>query len=454
MPAADLAWMLSAFGLVLLMFPGIALFYGGMLNSRSVLNMFMMIMGSMAVTAVIYVLFVHGLVLGNSVGGAGIIGDPTAYLGFQSFMEDTGDGETTIGADAYWGAFYILFAAISIAIVASGAAGRMRYGAWLVFSALWVVLVYAPLAHWVFAFGDEENGVVGGWMRTQLGLHDYAGGTAVHMNAGASAVALAMVLGARRGNTGRPHNLPLVLLGAGLLFFGWIGFNGGTAGGANFLAGYVTLTTLLAALTGVIGYLLVERIREGHATVLGMATGLISGLVAITPAADAVSPLGALATGFLGGGIVALIMGWKHRLKIDDSLDAFSVHGIGGIVGALFVVFFAAAAAPAGIAGIATGGGLDLLWRELVAIVVTVAYSFGVTYAIAWGMNKVSPIRVDEEAEHAGLDLVLHAETAYDLERSAPVSPVLSSAVPGPVEPGGDASREEVGAASAGGARA
>ncbi|WP_068477927.1 ammonium transporter [Pseudoclavibacter helvolus] len=415
MPAADLAWMLAAFGLVLLMFPGISFFYGGMLNSKNMLNMAMMVFGSMAVVAVIYVLFVHGMVLGNSVGGAGIIGDPLAFVGMESFMTDSSEGDI-ISVDAYWGAFYILFAAISIAIVASGAAGRMKYWAWLVFAALWTILVYAPLAHWVFAFTSDDGETVGGWMRNVLGLHDYAGGTAVHMNAGASAVALAMVLGRRKNTEMRPHNMPLVLLGAGLLFFGWIGFNGGTAAGANFLAGYVVLTTTLAALTGAMGYLLIERIRDKHATTLGMATGMISGLVGITPAADAVTPLGALALGFVSGAVVALCIGWKNRAKIDDALDAFSVHGIGGIVGALFVVFLGAAAAPAGVTGLFFGGDASLLWRELIAIVVTCVYAFAVTYAIAWVMNKIVPIRVPDEVEAVGLDRGIHAERAYEME--------------------------------------
>lgn len=408
MPPADLAWMFAAFALVLLMFPGIALFYGGMLNGRNVLNMFMMVMGSMAVTTVVYVLFVHGIVTGNSVGGAGIIGNPLEFLGFESFTADDGsDG-------AYWGAFFILFAAISVAIVASGAAGRMKFGSWLVFSGLWIALVYGPLGHWVFTFTDEESGYVGGWMRNVLGLHDYAGGTAVHMNAGASALALALVLGRRRNTTNRPHNLPLVLLGAGLLFVGWIGFNGGTAAGANFLAGYVILTTLLAAMSGILGFLLVERYRDGQPTTLGMATGLIAGLVGITPAADAVTPIGALLVGFVSAAAVAWAITWKKKHKIDDSLDAFAVHGIGGIAGALFVVLFGAAAAPAGIAGIFFGGDVSLLWRETVAIVATLVYSFAVTYAIAWTMNKVSPIRVPDEVEHGGLDQGLHAESAYE----------------------------------------
>lgn len=411
MPPADLAWMLAAFALVLLMFPGLAMFYGGMVKGRNALNMFMMVMGSMAVTGAVYVAFAHGLVVGDSVGGLGIIGNPLEYAGWDAFTADDGSDS------AYWGAFFTLFAAISIGIVASGAVGRMRFGAWLLFSVLWILLVYAPLAHWVFTFSDPETGYVGGWMRNVLGLHDYAGGTAVHMNAGAAALALAMVLGPRRAPLGRPHNLSLVLLGAGILFFGWIGFNGGTAAGANFLAGYVVFTTLLAALGGGLGFMLVEHFRDGQATTLGFATGLIAGLVGITPAADAVTPLASLILGFVAAAVVAWAITWKRRHGIDDSLDAFAVHGIGGIVGTYFVVFLGSAAAPAGIAGILFGGDPMLLLQETIAVAVTLAYSFGMTFLIAWVMNRVRPIRVTPKQESAGLDRTLHAETAYDFDR-------------------------------------
>jgi Amt family ammonium transporter len=411
MPAADLAWMLAAFALVLLMFPGLALFYGGMTKGRNALNMFMMVMGSMAITAVVYVAFGHGLVVGDSIGGLGLIGNPLEYAGWNAFTADDGSDS------AYWGAFYTLFAAISIGIVASGAAGRMRFGSWLAFSALWVVLVYAPLAHWVFAFSDEESGIVGGWMRNVLGLHDYAGGTAVHMNAGASALALAAVLGPRRTSHGRPHNISLVLLGAGMLFVGWIGFNGGTAAGANFLAGYVIFTTLLAALGGGLGFALIEHYRDGQATMLGFASGLIAGLVGITPTADAVTPLASLPLGLICGAVVAWAITWLRRRKVDDALDAFAVHGIGGIVGTYLAVLFASSAAPAGLTGVVFGGDPLLALTETIAIAVTLAYSFGVTYAIAWVMNKIRPIRVSAKQEAIGLDRTLHAETAYDFDR-------------------------------------
>jgi Amt family ammonium transporter len=405
---ADTAWILAAFALVLLMFPGLAMLYGGMLNGRNVLNMVLMVLSSLAVTAVVYVVVGHGLVLGDSVGGAGIIGNPFEYSFFTTMMEDDGSG------GPLWAAFYILFAGISVALVASGAAGRMKFVAWLIFVAIWVLLVYAPLGHWVFAFSNEETGAIGGWMRNQLGLHDFAGGTAIHLNAGAAGLALALVLGRRAAPVGRPHNLPLMLVGVALLCTGWMGFNGGTAGGANFLAQYVTLTSLLALAGGMLGFITIERFRDGHATMLGLGTGAIAGLVGITPVADAVGPVGALLVGFVASAAAAWAITWKRKHRIDDALDVFAIHGIAGITGSLFAVFFANAAAPAGITGIFFGGDFDLLWRESTALLVTMVYSFAMTYAIAWTMNKIVPIRVNAEEEELGLDRSIHAETAYD----------------------------------------
>lgn len=409
MQPADIAWILAAAAMVLLMFPGLAFLYGGMLDDRNVLNMLMMVMSGLAVGGVAYVVLGHGLVFGDSVGGLRLIGNPAEFAFFDAFVADDGAGGTLSAA------FFILFAAISVSLVASGAAGRMKFGAWLVFAALWVLLVYSPLAHWVFAFDDEETGVVGGWMANVLGLHDYAGGTAIHMNAGAAGLALAMVLGRRHTGTAmRPHNLPLMLIGVGMLMMGWIGFNGGTAAGANHVAEYAVMTTILATCGGMLGFIAVERVRDGHATLLGMGTGIIASLVAITPVADAVHPIGAILVGFLGAAAAAWAITWKRRHRIDDSMDVFAVHGIAGIAGAMFAVFFATAAAPAGMAGVVVGGDPSMIWREALAIVVTLVYSFGMTYAIAWVMDRIHPIRVPEEGEELGLDRALHAESAYD----------------------------------------
>ncbi|MDN5722200.1 MAG: ammonium transporter [Corynebacterium sp.] len=409
MPAADVAWILAAFALVLLMFPGLAMLYGGMLNGRSVLNMMMMVMSSLAVTTVVYVMVGHGLVLGDTVAGLRLIGDPFEFAFFSDLMTDDGAGTTLDSA------FFALFAAISVALVASGAAGRMKFDAWMIFSAIWVLLVYAPMAHWVFAADDEDAGTKGGWMVNVLDLHDYAGGTAVHMNAGAAGLALAIFLGRRRAKSGdKPHNLPLMLIGAGLLAVGWIGFNGGTAGAADFLAQYVVMTSLLALAGGMLGFIIMQRLVNGHYTLLGLGTGMIAGLVGITPVADAVHPVGAICVGLLASAAAFGAIKLARRWGIDDSADVFAVHGVGGMAGAMFVVFFGTAAAPAERAGVFFGGSPDLIWREIVAIVVTVGFSFCMTYAIAWVMDKIHPIRISEEDEGAGIDLALHSEAAYE----------------------------------------
>ncbi|MFC4001859.1 ammonium transporter [Prauserella oleivorans] len=423
MPAADLAWLLAAFALVILMFPGLAMFYGGMLNGRNVLNMSMMVMSTLAVTSVLYVLFGHGMVLGDSLGGLGLIGNPLEYFALSDLTDSGSGGPETV----YDVAFFLLFAAITVAIAASGAAGRMKFSGWLIFSALWLTLVYFPLGHWVFAGDDPESGTVGGWMRNVLELHDFAGGTAVHMNAGVASLALALVLGKRRGRPERPHNVPLVLLGAGILWFGWFGFNGGSALGSSYLAQYVVLTTLLAGCTGMLGFCLVERLRDGKATSLGLATGIVGGLVAITPAADTLNPVGALVVGFAGGAVVAWAVNWKTKLGIDDSLDAFAVHGVGGIVGTIGIILVGSASSPGETAGILFGGSWDIVWRELVAIAATMVFSFTVTYALAWCLDKTIGLRVDPEQETSGLDVSLHAESAYHLE--APTATVQQATV-------------------------
>lgn len=398
---ADVAWILAAMTVVLLMFPGIALFYGGMAGSKNVLNMFAMTMSTLGVVTVIYVLYGHSFVLGDSLGG--IIGSPTSYFGLVG-NEDTGlEGGFSETADF---AFYTLFACITVAIVASGALGRMKFSAWLVFAVVWATLVYFPLGHWVF--GD-------GWMSEHLHFHDYAGGTAVHMASGFAALALALVLGPRKNTATRPHSMPLVLLGAGILWMGWFGFNGGTAEGANYLAQYTIMNTLFAGGAGMLGFMLFEKIRYGKPTVLGLASGVIAGLVAITPAADAVEPFGALALGLIAGAFVAWACTWKTKLGIDESLDAFAVHGMGGIVGAFFVVFFgwATYTNDEPIRGIFFGGDISLLWGEILAIGVTCIFAFGMTWLIVKVMDKTMGIRV-EEGDEDDLDFQLHGETAYD----------------------------------------
>ncbi|WP_312899704.1 ammonium transporter [Corynebacterium variabile] len=399
MDAASVAWILTATALVLLMFPGLAMLYGGMLSGRSVINMMMMVMSSLAVTTVVYVIIGHGLVMGES--KSGIIGDPLGFSFFSDLVADDGEG-TTISA-----AFFILFAAISVALVSSGAAGRMKFDAWMGFAAIWVIVVYGPVAHWVF---NPD-----GWMLADLGLHDYAGGTAVHMNAGAAGLALAIFLGRRNmAKKEKPHNLPIMLIGVGMLVMGWLGFNGGTAGAADFLAQYVVMTSILALAGGMLGFIIMQRIVDGAYTLMGLGTGAIAGLVAITPSADALNPVCSIIVGALGSAGAFGAIRLAHRFGIDDSADVFAVHGVAGMVGAMFVVFVGDPDAPAEHAGIFFGGDLDMLWREPVAIIVTVGYSFCATFAIAWLMNKVHPIRITAKDESIGIDAAVHEEVAYD----------------------------------------
>ncbi|GAA1821657.1 ammonium transporter [Nesterenkonia flava] len=400
---ADVAWILAAATVVLLMFPGLALFYGGMAGSKNVLNMFAMAMSTLGTVTIIYVLYGHGMVLGESLGG--IIGNPTDYFGIVGYEASGLEGGFSETLDL---AFFTLFACITVSIIASGALGRMKFSAWLIFSVLWATLVYFPLGHWVF--GD-------GWMGNTFEFHDYAGGTAVHMASGFGALALALVLGKRKNMGERPHNMPLVLLGAGILWMGWFGFNGGTAEGANYLAQYTVMTTLFAGGTGMLGFMLYEKIVTGKATVLGLCSGIVAGLVAITPAADAVDPFGALTLGLIAGFFVAWACTWKTKLGIDESLDAFAVHGIGGIVGAMFVVFFgwATYTADEPIRGIFFGGEWSLLFGEMAAIGVTCAYAFGVTWVLVKVMDLTMKIRVEEDAEE-DLDFTLHGQTAYDIK--------------------------------------
>ncbi|MXG89212.1 ammonium transporter [Nocardioides flavescens] len=427
---ADLAWLIAAFALVLLMFPGLALFYGGLMGVKNTLNMMMMVLSTLGITAVLYVLFGFGLVSGPSLGG--IIGNPADFIGLQDFVVDNGSAGYQ---NAWYNAFFILFAAITVAIVASGAAGRMKFESWLVFATLWLVLDYFVVGHWVFN--------ADGWLFGKVGIHDYAGGTAVHMNSGVAALALALVMGPRRGRPERPHNVPLVMLGGGILFFGWFGFNGGCAFGASFLTQVVLNNTLLAGCAGMIGFGLVERFRGGHFTTIGLITGVVAGLVGITPSANTMTPLGALGVGIVAGAVVAFSLSLKHKLGIDDSLDAFAVHGLGGIAGTICIVLFAAEAAPAGIKGVLFGGDPDIIWKELVGIVATCAYSFVVTYAIAKGVDKMMGLRIEEETELAGLDLALHAESAYDLSPAGSTGMVAAGTIaaltkPVPAEPTAD----------------
>ncbi len=410
MDSGNVAWTLTAAALVALMIPGLALFYGGMVSARRILNMMLMCFGGAALVAVLWVTFGYSAVFGDSLGGLGLLGDPLEFAGLNDALTDDPQAPLPL---ALFAAFQLLFAGVTTALVAGAAAGRMKFGAWLLFAGLWATLVYFPIAHWVFAFdGDTTKG---GWIANALGAVDFAGGTAVHMNAGVAALALAIVLGKSKDwGPLRPHNRPLVLVGAGLLWVGWYGFNAGSALAAGTAASVVFLNTTVAACTGLLGWAIVDRIRRGSITSLGSASGIIAALVAITPACGAVSPLGAIAIGGIAGAVCCLAIEWKFRLGFDDSLDVVGVHLVGGILGTLLIGVFATEAAPNGRSGLLDGGGFELLGVQTVATVATLAFSFCVTWIIATFVQKTVGLRIPEEHEVAGIDVHAHAEFAYE----------------------------------------
>jgi ammonium transporter len=414
----DTAWLLAASALVLLMAPGLALFYGGMVRSKSVLNMIMMSFGTLAAVAILWSVIGYSLAFGDDLG-LGLLGDPTQYFGLGQLLSEASNGESTVPVILF-AMFQGLFCVITGALVSGAIADRARFGAWIVFVSVWTLVVYAPVAHWIFDFSDGDHR--GGWMANDLGVIDFAGGTAVEICSGASALALALVLGRRIGfgkDPMRPHNLTLVMLGAGLLWFGWFGFNAGSALGANQTAAIVFVTTLLAGAAGSVGWLLVERLRDGHATSLGAASGLVSGLVAITPSCGSLSPMGSIAMGFAAGIVCALAVGLKYRWGYDDSLDVVGVHLVGGLVGTIGIGIIATAAAPTGVDGLFYGGGLDQLGRQLVGAGAVLVYAFAVSGIIGLVVDRLMGFRIDEEHEINGIDLVVHAETAYDLHATA-----------------------------------
>ncbi|HET9255035.1 MAG TPA: ammonium transporter [Pseudonocardiaceae bacterium] len=421
----DTAWMLASSALVLLMTPGLAFFYGGMVRSKGVLNMIMMSMSAMGVVGILWVLFGYSEAFGNDLG-LGLLGNPAEHWGLRGLFGGTyvGSGTTkanvplvgTIPATVFV-AFQAMFAIITVALVSGAVADRLRFGSWLAFAALWATVVYFPVAHWVFSF-DGVSAPVGGWIANRIKAIDFAGGTAVHINSGVAGLALCLVLGRRRGwprEAMRPHNLPLVMLGAGLLWFGWFGFNAGSAVASNGVAGITFINTTVATCSAMLSWLLVERIRDGKPTSLGGASGVVAGLVAITPSCSSVSPMGAIAVGAIAGALCALAVSIKFRFGFDDSLDVVGVHFVGGWVGTLLVGFLATDAAPAGVKGLFYGGGFDQLWRQAVAAGAVTVFSFTGALIIALLLKYTMGLRVDRDAEQTGIDETEHAEAGYEL---------------------------------------
>ncbi len=414
--AGDTAWVLMAAALVLLMTPAVAFFYGGMVRAKAVLNMMMMSFLAIGIVTILWVAFGYSLAFGD--GGNGFIGD-LSLSGLQSLV-----GELAVNGGVYpipalvFAMFQLMFAVITVALITGAIADRTKFLAWGIFATIWVTLVYFPVAHWVFDFGSDELGGAGaGWL-ANLGVLDFAGGTAVHINAGAAALALVFVIGKRVG-FGRvpmkPHSLPLVVLGAALLFFGWFGFNAGSALSAGQLAALAFTNTMVATAAGILGWLLVEKLRDGHATSLGAASGAIAALVAITPACAFVAPWGAIAIGLIAGVVCAFAVTLKYRLGYDDSLDVVGVHLVGGIVGCLLIGIFATTEVnDLGKDGVLYGGGWALLGTQAIGAFSVLAYSFIITLVLAFALKVTVGLRISRDEEVAGIDLAAHAESAYE----------------------------------------
>lgn len=409
MDTGDTAWILTSSALVLLMTPGLAFFYGGMVRSKSVLNMMMMSFIALAIVPVLWVLYGYSMTF--SPGGSKYLGG-WDRLGLDNITSATAYGTIP---EYVFVAFQLMFAIITVALISGAIADRVKFGAWALFIVIWMTIVYFPVAHWVFDFG--VSGGPGGWIANNLKAFDFAGGTAVHINAGAAGLALALVLGKRVGwrrDPMRPHNLPFVLLGTGLLWFGWFGFNAGSAVGSNGLAGLAFINTTVATAAAMLGWLLVEVVRDKKATSLGGASGAVAGLVAITPACGTVSPIGAIAIGVITGALCALAIGLKYKLGYDDSLDVVGVHLVGGLAGTILIGFFATKGNTGGVGSVFYGGHFEQLGRQVVAAAVVLVYSFVLTYIIGKLIHVTIGFRVSEEDEVTGIDQVEHLETAYD----------------------------------------
>ncbi len=401
----DTAWIIVAAAMVLLMTPGLAFFYGGMVRGKNVLGMLAQNFVTMGVVSVLWITGVYSLAFS---GKGKWIGDLHQFGLNHIWQQATGFEALTIPPLVFC-AFQLMFAIITPALITGGTADRLKFGSWTLFSAIWLVVVYAPVAHWVFS--------PSGWL-FKLGALDFAGGTVVHANAGAAALAVILVIGKRKGwpkERMRPHNVPFVLLGTGLLWFGWFGFNAGSALGANTLSAFAFVNTNTATGAALLAWMVTEKIRDGHATTLGAASGAVAGLVAITPACGFVSPMGSILIGIAAGVVCALAVGMKNKFGYDDALDVVGVHLVGGILGALSIGLLATKMTnSAGSNGVFYKGGWTLMGHQAVAVLAVVAYSFIVTYILAQILDKTIGLRVSEDDESVGLDLSQHAETAYE----------------------------------------
>ncbi|MFI7250921.1 ammonium transporter [Micromonospora chalcea] len=402
------AWLLVSTALVLLMTPGLALFYGGLNRSKGVLNMMMMSFSSIGLVSILWLFYGFTVAFGE---GGKFWGDLGQYLGTKTFVgENDLWGETGIPIYVFI-AFQMMFAVITVALISGALSDRAKFAGWLVFAFGWATLVYFPVAHMVWG-----GGLIGG----DIGALDFAGGTAVHINAGAAALALVLVLGKRVGwprESMKPHNVPMVALGAALLWFGWFGFNAGSELTADGVTALAFINTQVATAAALLGWVVVEWVRDGRPTLVGASSGAVAGLVAITPACAFITPAAAVLLGVVAGAVCALAVGLKYRLGYDDSLDVVGVHFVGGWIGCLWIGLFGTASVSSLVAtdGLFVGGDASLLGKQALSALIVSVYSFVVAYALGFAIDKTIGFRVSAEAEVDGIDIAEHAESGYDL---------------------------------------
>ena len=417
MDQGNTAFILISAALVLLMTPGLAFFYGGLVKAKSVISMMMMSFGALGLIGVLWVIYGYAIAFPGSEGTVAPWAIDWSNIGLTAALE------TPEGA-AYpplaFVAFQATFAIITVALISGAIADRAKFGSWMIFAGIWATIVYFPVASWVFNFGLTEEGTFayGGWITYGLqsvfglGAIDFAGGTAVHINAGAAALALALVLGKRVGfqkGVNVPHNPPFVLLGAGLLWFGWFGFNAGSELAADGVAALAFVNTIAAPSAALLAWLVVEKVRDGKPTSVGAASGAVAGLVAITPACASLQPIWAIVLGLLAGAVCAIAVDLKFKLGFDDSLDVVGIHLVGGLLGTLYLGFFANGT------GLFLGGDGTQLLVQAIAAFSVLAYSFVLAFGIAFLIEKTIGFRVKNEDEIAGIDSVMHGEEGYVL---------------------------------------
>ena len=418
MDQGNTAFILFAAALVLLMTPGLAFFYGGLVKAKSVISMMMMSFGAIGMIGVLWVLFGYSIAFPAAEGLSPLFAIDPSAMGLSSLLEVPEDAAYPPLAFA---AFQATFAIITVALVSGAIADRAKFGSWMIFAGIWATVVYFPVASWVFNFGLAEDGsfAYGGWTTYGLqetfglGVIDFAGGTAVHITAGAAALALALVLGRRVGfgkGAHVPHNPPFVLLGAGLLWFGWFGFNAGSELAADGVAALAVVNTIAAPAAALLAWLVVEKIRDGKPTSVGAASGAVAGLVAITPACASLDPVWAILLGVIAGAVCAIAIDLKFKLGLDDSLDVVGIHLVGGLIGTLYLGFFANGT------GLFLGGDGTQLLVQAIAAFAIMAYSFVGALVIGFVIHKTIGFRVKDEDEIAGLDTVSHGEAGYVLE--------------------------------------